>query len=97
MERKRCLIVGGVADGRTIEIEGHLSFYRIPVLQHLSIVGFTGINTPPEPIDYEVEEYKVEEISTSDKMYYFLAPRAWDEDRMIMKLIEGYRPLLKGK
>lgn len=91
----RAMAIGGVADGRTVEIDpGERAFYTFPVMESLPVGDWT-----PD-VDYEpmkVEHYRTERFMADNVEFWFLVPIKWDIATAMCKLVEGYRPLLPRK
>lgn len=93
----RCLAIGGVADGRTIEVDSGLQFYTVPAYHKFSVAELETDEKLPnyEPVKHE--RYRVERLFAGGMEFWFLIPVDWKITSAMCKLIEGYRPLLPRK
>ena len=93
----RCTVIGGIADGRTIEVDSGYPYYTVPVHQKLPLARITEKETQVEYEPVQYENYRVEHLHADETEFWFLVPMKWDIATAMCKLVEGYRPLLPRK
>ena len=87
---KEVLLIGGLADGRIVNIVRDCKSLKMPKLTR-PLVKFHDKSTLPQK-DFESERYESELISGEYETFEVFKSATINVDEMIKKLIEGYKP-----
>ena len=82
MEKKHCLFIGGIVDGKRIVMTTeNKDFYPVIERREVNKDGTQNIKR---------HEYRLEKIHTENKTFYLFIPNDWTIERGIEKLVNGY-------
>lgn len=91
MPYDKCLIIGGPADGKMLEVEESSDVLRVPMQ-----IDPGWIRDPEMAAAIETKEFvyvKKPFAMWEGRWYHLLVPEDWNHGEVIARLLNGYRPI----